>query len=248
MIVSGTLAVIMERVAYRPIRLRNAPRLVALITAVGMSLFLQDFVRMIATVSGLGFNAPVKYPELGDGIRLEIPIGGDQSAFMFMRMETLILILSAILMLIGLNYLVNVTKLGKAIRAVSQDRATASLMGINVNQVIVLTFLIGGALGGGAGALFGIFVGTINPYSGFIPGLKAFTAAVLGGIGNITGAVVGGIVLGFLEAFVASYLSMFTAGNFTGANYADIAAFSILIIILIFRPSGIIGETMVHKV
>lgn len=248
MIVSGALAVVMERVAYRPIRLRNAPRLVALITAVGMSLFLQDFVRMIATVSGLGFNAPVKYPELGEGIRLEIPIGGDASAFMFMRMETLILMLSVVLMLIGLNYLVNVTKLGKAIRAVSQDRATASLMGINVNQVIVLTFLVGGALGGGAGALFSIFVGTINPYSGFIPGLKAFTAAVLGGIGNITGAVVGGIVLGFLEAFVASYLSMFTDGNFTGANYADIAAFSILIIILIFRPSGILGEVTAHKV
>jgi branched-chain amino acid transport system permease protein len=248
MLTSGVLAVIMERVAYRPIRLRNAPRLVALITAVGMSLFLQDLVRMVATTSGLGFNAPVEYPGLGKAIQVKIPLSADTIAFMSMRMEAIILIISAIIMLIGLNYLVNVTKLGKAIRAVSQDRATASLMGINVNQVIVFTFLIGGALGGGAGALFGIFVGTINPYAGFIPGLKAFTAAVLGGIGNITGAVVGGIVLGFLESFVASYLSMFTQGNFTGANYADIAAFSILIIILIFRPSGILGETTVHKV
>lgn len=294
MTVSGTVAVLMERVAYRPIRMRNAPRLVALITAVGMSLFLQDLMRMVATTSGLGFNAPVKYPNLGEGIRLFVrgtpntfafyrctdaaddrvfeqfwlpsstafadsctyakglgiilPFGEGLDALVFLRMSALILIVSAVFMLIGLNYLVNVTRLGKAIRAVSQDRATASLMGINANKIIVMTFLIGGALGGAVGALFGMFVGTINPYAGFIPGLKAFTAAVLGGIGNITGAVVGGIVLGFLEAFVASYLSLFTAGHFTGANYADIAAFSILIIILIFRPTGLLGESVTQKV
>jgi branched-chain amino acid transport system permease protein len=133
-------------------------------------------------------------------------------------------------------------------RAVAQDRATASLMGINVNSIIALTFLVGGALGGAAGALFAIRVQAINPYVGFLPGLKAFTAAVLGGIGNITGAMVGGIVLGFLEAFVASYLSLFTQGQFAGANYADIAAFSILIIILIFRPEGLLGEATTQKV
>jgi branched-chain amino acid transport system permease protein len=147
-----------------------------------------------------------------------------------------------------LNYLVNVTKVGKAIRAVAQDRSTASLMGVNVNNIIAITFLVGGALGGAAGALFGIRIGTVNPYIGFIPGLKAFTAAVLGGIGNITGAMVGGIVLGFLETYVASYLSPLTGGEFAGANYADIAAFSILIIILIFRPEGLLGEATTQKV
>jgi branched-chain amino acid transport system permease protein len=121
-------------------------------------------------------------------------------------------------------------------------------MGIDVNRVIAITFLIGGALGGAAGILFGMRVGTINPYVGFLPGLKAFTAAVLGGIGNITGAMVGGIVLGFLEAFVASYLSLFTRGQFSGASYADIVAFSILILILIFRPSGLLGEAVTQKV
>ncbi|NCC33801.1 MAG: branched-chain amino acid ABC transporter permease, partial [Chloroflexia bacterium] len=162
--------------------------------------------------------------------------------------KALVFITAAVIMLIVLNYLVNATRLGKAIRATAQDMPTASLMGINVNRIITLTFLIGGALGGAAGALFGLNVGTVNPYMGFIPGLKAFTAAVLGGIGNITGAMVGGLVLGFLEAFVASYLSLFTNGALSGAAYADIVAFSILILILIFRPSGLLGESTTQKV
>jgi branched-chain amino acid transport system permease protein len=191
----------------------------------------------------------VQTPDFGDPLQIaEIPIVGERLAVVSIDSRALIFIVSATIMLIGLNYLVNVTKLGKAIRAVAQDRPTASLMGINVNRIIALTFLIGGALGGAAGVLFGIRFGTINPYIGFLPGLKAFTAAVLGGIGNITGAMVGGIVLGFLEAFVASYLSLFTEGAFAGANYADIAAFSILIFILIFRPSGLLGEATTQKV
>lgn len=247
MAISGLLAMATERIAYRPVR--GAPRLVALISAIGASLFLQDFVRMIATATGLGFNVRVQTPALGGALRLAtIPVGGDRTATVSIDSRSLIFIVAAILMLIGLNYLVNVTKLGKAIRAVAQDRPTASLMGINVNRIIALTFFIGGALGGAAGVLFGIRFGTINPYIGFLPGLKAFTAAVLGGIGNITGAMVGGIVLGFLEAFVASYLSLFTQGAFAGANYADIAAFGILIFILIFRPSGLLGEATTQKV
>lgn len=247
MIVSGLLAMLTERVAYRP--LRGAPRLVPLISAIGMSLFLQDFVRMIATATGLGFNVRFQIPDLGGVIQLfRFPVGGDRMASVGIGSRSLIFIVAAMIMLIGLNYLVNVTKLGKAIRATAQDRSTASLMGVNVNRIIALTFLIGGSLGGAAGVLFGIQVGTINPYVGFLPGLKAFTAAVLGGIGNITGAMVGGIVLGFLEAFVSSYLSLFTRGAFAGANYADIAAFSILILILIFRPSGLLGEATAQKV
>lgn len=247
MVVSGLLAMATERIAYRP--LRAAPRLVPLISAIGVSLFLQDLMRMIATATGLGFNVRFQIPNLGGMIPIfEFPVVGGRTASVAIASRALIFIVAAIIMLIALNYLVNVTKLGKAIRAVAQDRPTASLMGVNVNRIIALTFLVGGALGGAAGVLFGIQVGTINPYVGFLPGLKAFTAAVLGGIGNITGAMVGGIVLGFLEAFVASYLSLFTRGAFAGANYADIAAFSILILILIFRPSGLLGEATTQKV
>lgn len=245
--VSGILAVSVERVAYRP--LRNSPKLVLLISTIGMSLVLQDLVRIIATSTPLGFNARVLTPDLGSAIRLAtLPNPGGRDINVIIDARSMIFIVASIVMLIFLNYLVNVTRVGKAMRAVAQDRPTASLMGINVNNIIALTFLVGGALGGAAGVLFGIRVQAINPYVGFLPGLKAFTAAVLGGIGNITGAMVGGIVLGFLEAFVASYLSLFTAGAFAGANYADIAAFSILIIILIFKPEGLLGEATVQKV
>jgi branched-chain amino acid transport system permease protein len=157
--------------------------------------------------------------------------------------RSLVVIIAALGMLFLLHLLVNRTKIGKAMRAVAEDQATASLMGINVNRIISLTFLIGGAMGGAAGVLFGVQYSLINPYSGFIPGLKAFTAAVLGGIGNITGAMMGGLVLGLLEAFAASYLSLLTNGAF-GAEYKDIFAFSILILILIFRPKGLMGEVV----
>jgi len=149
-------------------------------------------------------------------------------------------------MVVALNYLVNATKLGKSIRSVAQDQTTASLMGINVNRVISLTFLIGGALGGAAGVLYALKFTRIDPFVGFFPGLKAFTAAVLGGIGNITGALLGGIVLGMLETFAGSYLNVFTMGAF-GAEYKDILAFGILILVLIFRPSGLLGEQVGQK-
>jgi branched-chain amino acid transport system permease protein len=140
---------------------------------------------------------------------------------------------------------VNGTKLGKGIRAVSQDQATSSLMGINVNLMITLTFMIGGALGGAAGVLFGLKTTNITPYVGFIPGLKAFTAAVLGGIGNITGAVLGGIMLGLLEAFFSSLLPYFPA---LGTGYSDIFAFAVLILVLLFRPTGLLGKRVDEKV
>ena len=153
---------------------------------------------------------------------------------------------AALLMLVGLNYLVNVTKIGKAIRAVAQSQSSANLMGINVNRIISLTFLIGGALGGAAGVLYALKFTRIDPYVGFFPGLKAFTAAVMGGIGNLTGALLGGIVLGMLETFAGSYLSAFTMGA-AGAEYKDILAFAILILVLIFRPSGLLGEQVAQK-
>jgi len=153
---------------------------------------------------------------------------------------------AAVLMLVGLNYIVNATKIGKAIRSVAQDRTTAALMGVSVNAIISFTFLLGGALGGAAGLLYALKFTRIDPYVGFIPGIKAFTAAVLGGIGNLTGALLGGIVLGMLESFAGAYLGTFTRGAF-GSEYKDIIAFLVLIIFIIFRPSGLLGEQVSQK-
>ena len=245
MAIAGLLAVTIERVAYRP--LRGAPRLVPLISAIGVSFLLQDIMRFYQSlVNGDFYRSFPTFGPFSQRIVLttvefdgrEIPIA--------LQTQNLIIMVVAMIMLIGLNYLVNATKLGKAIRAVAQDHRTASLMGINVNAIISMTFLIGGALGGAAGVVFALKVSRIDPFVGFFPGLKAFTAAVLGGIGNITGAMLGGIVLGLLEAFAASYLSIFTRGAF-GAEYKDIFAFAILIIILIFKPSGLLGQTVTQK-
>jgi branched-chain amino acid transport system permease protein len=234
MLASGLAAVAVERVAYRP--LRHAPRLIPLISAIGVSFFLQDMIRLFESIWRNAFN--LVYPTMDVlNQRFELTPTIDVSV------KSLVGIVAALLMLWGLHVLVNRTKIGTAIRAVAEDQAAASLMGINVNRIISLTFLIGGAMGGAAGVLFGVQYGLINPYTGFIPGLKAFTAAVLGGIGNIPGAMIGGLVLGLLEAFAASYLSLLTGGAF-GAEYKDIFAFSILILILIFRPKGLLGEVV----
>ncbi|PYN14839.1 MAG: branched-chain amino acid ABC transporter permease [Candidatus Rokuibacteriota bacterium] len=231
---SGLLAVTVERVAYRP--LRNAPRLIPLISAIGISFFLQDMIRLVESLWRNAFN--LVYPTL-DALNLRFEL----TETLDVSVKSLVVIGGALGMLWVLHIIVNRTKVGTAIRAVAEDQAAASLMGIDVNRIISLTFLIGGAMGGAAGVLFGVQYGLINPYSGFIPGLKAFTAAVLGGIGNIPGAMVGGLVLGLLEAFAASYLSLLTGGAF-GAEYKDILAFSILILILIFRPKGLLGEVV----
>ncbi|HAV77316.1 MAG TPA: branched-chain amino acid ABC transporter permease [Anaerolineae bacterium] len=242
MVIAGGLAVTVERIAYKP--LRGAPRLVPLISAIGMSFILQDAVRLILGLTTGEFN--VILPQFGTFDEFQIlTIPGIANAVQIQN-KTILLIAVTVMMLVGLNFLVNGTKIGKAIRAVAQDRPTASLMGINVNLIISLTFLIGGALGGAAGVLFALKVTRLDPFVGFFPGLKAFTAAVLGGIGNLTGALLGGLVLGLLESFGASYLGIFTEGAF-GAEYKDILAFAILIIILIFRPSGLLGQTVGQK-
>jgi branched-chain amino acid transport system permease protein len=233
-IASGGLAVIVERVAYRP--LRSAPRLIPLISAIGISFFLQDLIRLVESLWRNAFN--LVYPSIEVlNHRFELTATIDVSV------KALVVIVAALGMLWLLQTLVNRTRVGTAIRAVAEDQSAAALMGINVNRIISLTFLIGGAMGGAAGVLFGVQYGLINPYTGFIPGLKAFTAAVLGGIGNIPGAMLGGLVLGLLEAFAASYLSLLTGGAF-GAEYKDIFAFSVLILILIFRPKGLLGEVV----
>jgi len=232
MALSGIVAVGLERVAYRP--LRSAPRLVPLISAIGASFFLQDLIRLLEGLWRNAFN--LTYPSL-DLLERSVKLGSAVE----LPFKSLLVIATALLMLLGLYLFVHRTRVGTAIRAVAQDPEAAALMGIPVNRTIALTFFVGGAMGGAAGVLFGLHYSLINPYTGFIPGIKSFTAAVLGGVGNIPGAMVGGIVLGVLEALAASYLSFLTGGA-VGAEYTDFLAFAVLILILIFRPRGILGE------
>jgi len=232
MLLSGLVALGLERIAYRP--LRQAPRLVALISAIGASFFLQDLVRLVESLWRNSFY--LTYPAI-DALETPVSLG----AAVTVPVKSILVVATALVMLFGLNFFVHRTRLGTAIRAVAQDPDTASLMGIPVNRMVALTFFVGGAMGGAAGVLFGIHYSLINPYTGFTPGLKAFTAAVLGGIGNIGGAVLGGLVLGLLEALAGSYLSILTNGAF-GAEYKDVFAFAVLILILIFRPKGLMGE------
>jgi branched-chain amino acid transport system permease protein len=231
-IISGLAAMGLERVAYRP--LQGAPRLVALISAIGASFFLQDGLRLFESLWRNTFY--LTYPSMGF---LDHNIALTET--LVVPVKSILVIVTALLMLAALHLFVNRTRVGTAIRAVAQDPDTASLMGIAVNRIIALTFFVGGAMGGLAGVLFGLHYSLVNPYSGFVPGMKAFTAAVLGGIGNIPGAMLGGMVLGLLEAFSASYLSLLTDGAF-GAEYKDVVAFLVLILILIFRPKGLLGE------
>jgi branched-chain amino acid transport system permease protein len=246
MLASGALAVLVERVAYRPLR-GSTSRLVPLISAIGVSFLLQDVIRLVEGLTTGQFNRI--FPTFGNFderlVFANVPMGA-VNIIMGISVKSLIVILAAVLMLVALNYLVNATKVGKAIRAVAQDRPTASLMGIDVNRIISLTFLVGGLLGGAAGVLYALKFTRIDPFVGFFPGLKAFTAAVMGGIGNLTGALLGGIVLGMLETFAGSYMGVFTMGTY-GTEYKDIFAFMILILVLIFRPQGLMGENVSQK-
>ena len=245
MVASGTLAVVMEATAYRP--LRHAPRLVPLISAIGVSFLLQDVIRLTESLtSGQFYRVIPTFGIFDQRLSLMALTFGRANVDMSIQVKSLVVIVAAVVMLIGLNLLVNATKVGAAIRAVAQDQTSASLMGINVNSMISLTFLVGGALGGAAGVLYALKFTRIDPYVGFFPGIKAFTAAVMGGIGNLTGALLGGIILGMLETFAGAYLGTFTMGAF-GAEYKDVVAFAILILALIFRPSGILGEQVSQK-
>ncbi|WP_421617124.1 branched-chain amino acid ABC transporter permease [Brevibacillus sp. TJ4] len=235
MILTGALGVGIERLAYRP--LRGAPRLVPLISAIGVSFLLQDLVRFTEAIARNEFylNTPALFSgSISLGIAT-IPVKG------------LVVIVLAIVMMIALTLFVGKTKWGIAMRAVAQDQSTAALMTINVNKVIMLTFLIGSSLGGATGVLFAQNYGTIDPYIGFIIGMKAFTAAVLGGIGNIQGAMFGGVLLGLLESLSGAYMGPLTNGAF-GAEYKDVFAFSILILVLLFKPEGLFGEAVKEKV
>lgn len=236
MIFSGALGVFIERIAYKPVR--SAPKLVPFISAIGVSFFLQDAVRL---VEGLWKNA--FYLSTPDLFKTTIKI----TDTMEMPVKVVYIMVIAVIIMLALHLFVTKHKMGKAMRAVAQDRNTASLMSINVNSVISMTFLIGAGLGGAAGTLFSVQYSLVHPYVGFILGMKAFTAAVFGGIGNIPGAMLGGILLGLLEIFGAGFLGILTNGVI-GAEYKDVFAFAILIAILIFKPSGLLGKTVGEKV
>ena len=216
----------LERVAYRP--LRNAPRLTPLITAIGMSIVLQNLAMMIWGRNYLTF--PSLLP------KMDFEFAGAN----FTLIQIIIVLVSAATMG-GLLLLVYRTKLGMAMRATAQNPAVASLMGVNINRVIAAAFVIGSALGAVAGIMVGTYYEVAHYQMGFMLGLKAFTAAVLGGIGNLAGAMLGGILLGIIEALGAGYIGDLT-GGFLGSHYQDIFAFVVLIVVLMFKPSGLFGE------
>lgn len=214
-----------EKIAYKP--LRHAPRLSPLISAIGMSIFLQNYVLLAQTSDFLAF------PELIPDFEFMEPIADKVGS------TDMVIIVTTMIVMLALTLFIKMTRIGKAMRATSQDRTMARLIGINVDRVISVTFIIGSALAAIGGILIASHIGQINFYIGFIAGIKAFTAAVLGGIGSIPGAVLGGFVLGLTESFATGYVS---------SDYEDVFAFSLLVLILIFKPSGLLGKEEVQKV
>lgn len=223
--------IIIERVAYR--RLRNAPRLAPLITAIGVSILLQTFAMMIWG------RSPIPFPQVMPSEPYEI------FGALISPTQVMLLVLATIAMA-ALVLLVEKTRMGRAMRATAENPRVAGLMGVDSNKVIVLTFAIGAALAAVAGVMWGANYASAQFAMGFVPGLKAFSAAVLGGIGNIYGAMVGGILLGLIESLGAGYIGDLT-GNFLGSHYQDIFAFIVLIIVLTLRPSGIMGERVADR-
>ena len=223
MAASGLAALTMERLAYRPLRRRNAPRLTALITAIGISLVVQEFL-------GLRYGRAQISPERVLDKTLLFEVWGAR-----VTVDKVLVIVAAIVLMVGLDQFVKRSRLGRGIRATAQDPETAQLMGVDINRVVALTFLLGGLLAGAAGFLFAIFFETARFNIGFIPGVKAFTAAVLGGIGNIRGALFGGLLLGLLENYGATVF---------GGEWKDVFAFLVLVLVLLVRPNGLLGEAL----
>ena len=222
---SSAYGLTVEKLAYKP--LRNAPRLSPLISAIGMSIFLQNYVLLAQTSDFMPF------PQLIPDFAFMDPIAG------VIGSSDLIILLTTAAAMVILTWLIKFTRIGKAMRATAQDRKMAMLVGINVNNVISATFFIGSALAAIGGLLIASHVGQINFFIGFIAGIKAFTAAVLGGIGSVPGAVLGSFILGLTEAFATGYVS---------SDYEDVFAFSLLVLILIFRPAGLLGKATIEKV
>lgn len=232
MLTSVGIALLTERVAYRP--LRRAPRLVPLITAIGASFFWQYFFR------GLFGSSLVPFPEL------EV-LQGTYNVFGLEILKTrAVVMVASLIMMLGLYFLVMRTKAGKAIRAVSEDKDVAALMGVDVDRTIAMTFAIGAAMAGFAGILYGMVFRQVHFFMGFVPGIKAFTAAVLGGIGSIPGAALGGLFLGVIES-IGPPLFLEGLGLPGTHQLKDVIAFTMLVLVLIFRPQGIIGERLAEK-
>ncbi len=229
MTIAATSGFYLEKIAYRP--LRKAPRLVPLISAIGASIFLQNAAQLMFSPQVRDYANPVV---IGRGLGWKLMINGSTVLVPYTGVFTFVL---SILLLIALYVIVQRTRLGKAMRAVALDKKTAALMGIDVDAIISRTFIISGALAGAAGVMWGFHNGLVYYFVGFLPGIKAFTAAVLGGIGNLPGALLGGLLLGVIELIGPTAL---------GINYQlkDVIAFVILIVILIFRPSGLLGEVL----
>lgn len=224
MAVTACLGMLVEKLAYKP--LRHAPRISILITAIGVSFFLEYASMYFVTPT------PRTFPNVIDNISFNV------AGFVINGQQLLIFSITIILMAI-LTYIVQKTKLGKAMRAASFDTETAQLMGVDSDKIISMTFCIGSALAAAAGVLVGVYYNTIDPLMGIMPGLKAFVAAVLGGIGILPGAVVGGIILGVIEALVSGFIS---------STFRDAAAFAILILVLLIKPSGLFGKNTSEKV
>ncbi|MGI8717700.1 MAG: branched-chain amino acid ABC transporter permease [Lapillicoccus sp.] len=232
MAASVATAVVMERVAYRP--LRNAPRLAPLITAIGISVFLQEAVRLFYP----GAKSRIPFPQIDVVTGAALQVAG-----LTIQRAAIFTIVSLLVCAALLWYFINRTRLGRGMQAVSQDPDTARLMGINVNLIIVVAFALGAALAAIAGVAQGLQNNNIDFRMGFLAGLKAFTAAVLGGIGNVQGAVVGGLVLGVVE----SMATQFIPGQFGGSPWKDVWAFALLILVLVFRPEGLLGRRVVDR-
>ena len=227
MIGCGLLGVVIEQFAYRP--LRNSPRIAPLISALGVSFFIQNAIQLTLTAEYRNYTTE----------RLIAPSLGLDLGIVRLSATRALVIVAAILLMIVLQYLVRYTRMGKAMRAVSIDREAAAMMGVNVDRVIVFTFFVGSALAGAAGVLTGMVFTRIWHFMGFTAGLKGFTAAVLGGIGSIPGAMLGGFILGLAEAFATGFIS---------STYKDVIAFVLLVIVLIIRPRGLLGAQIPQKV
>ena len=228
-VITGIYGLVVEQVAYKP--LRGSPRLVALISAIGMSIFLQNWVAL-----GQGAR-DMAVPSLIPGA---LRFGGEDGGFeIFVPYSRILIIVVAVALMALLTVYIKHSRMGRASRACSQDMHMANLLGIDTNRVISFTFILGAMLAAVGGVLIALAVGKLNPFIGFIAGIKAFTAAVLGGIGSIPGAMLGGVILGVAETFAAAYIS---------SEYKDIVAFSLLVLILLFRPTGLLGKPEVEKV
>lgn len=242
MAVCALLAMAVERFAYR--RLRNAPRLAPLISGIGVSVLLQTVAMIIWT------RNPLMFPQILPMDPIAVTSGSEAHPPAIVTVTGIVTgivtVVLALAVMTGLWLLVEYTRLGRGMRAVAENPRVATLMGVNPNAIITLTFAIGGAFAALAGVMMASNYGNASFSMGFLPGIKAFTAAVLGGIGNIRGAMIGGILLGIIEALGAGYLGELTHGVF-GSNYQDVFAFMVLILVLVFRPAGLLGERVAHR-